>query len=323
MKVSMWWIVCCLVFTCGCGVEPPVDAHPTKVAKEWELHTPPASKSVKPNGVMAAATDSSPSLGYPSVVGKKPVRRTPPAPRPADSPSCGEGKAMCRGRCIDILSNQHNCGGCGNVCPQGACKQGVCQCRDAEKSACPISMSGNMTYSLCFDLQTNNEHCGGCGVKCSEGEICQKGACKAIVCSASESICARKCVNLQRNFYQCGQCGYRCANKNTASTHCSMGACKTVCSKGYSLCREERRELCVNLQNDAQNCGSCGLKCPMGGRVTRGACEQGVCVMKCIAGWSDCNGQCVHFEADNLNCGACGNSCSISQVCQKGVCVTE
>ena len=39
----------------------------------------------------------------------------------------GESDTCCEGQCVDILSDDFNCGSCGNVCPEGeTCVEGGC-----------------------------------------------------------------------------------------------------------------------------------------------------------------------------------------------------
>ncbi len=71
---------------------------------------------------------------------------------------------------------------------------------------------------------------------------------------------------------------------------------------------------CVNLLDDVQNCGACGVACT--GRRT---CESGTC--ECPAGTQDCSGICVNLLSDNSNCGQCGNQCTGIKTCVGGICV--
>jgi hypothetical protein len=82
-----------------------------------------------------------------------------------------------------------------------------------------------------------------------------------------------------------------------AQDHLVEGGC---C--GLTLCAAQ----CVDLQSDANNCGSCGKRCNVSP--------------------SDCNfcstGMCHAFNLQNdpSNCGACGDVCLVTQVCSGGVC---
>src|SRR5690348_4214445 len=67
-----------------------------------------------------------------------------------------------------------------------------------------------------------------------------------------------------------------------AATTAPTKACSPPCAKGQLCCGG----LCVNPQNDPNNCGKCGGVCP-----SKGNCVNGVCT--CPAGQSVCNGACV------------------------------
>lgn len=90
-----------------------------------------------------------------------------------------------------------------------------------------------------------------------------------------------------------------------------------VCAAGNNDCCADRSgEVCTNLQDDANNCGRCGIVCPAGD-----ICSAGVCGCS-IAGDTNCNGTCTDTSTDPSNCGQCGTVCSEGQVCNSGVCVT-
>ncbi len=41
--------------------------------------------------------------------------------------TCSEGQTLCNGQCVDLTSNNNNCGGCGNICDEGEeCIDGEC-----------------------------------------------------------------------------------------------------------------------------------------------------------------------------------------------------
>jgi hypothetical protein len=76
---------------------------------------------------------------------------------------------------------------------------------------------------------------------------------------------------------------------------------------------DECNAQCVDLQTDAQHCGSCGNSCP-----SLATCNAGQCA--CPAGFDACDGQCVNLQTDHDHCGACPTLCSDAQVCLNGAC---
>ena len=86
---------------------------------------------------------------------------------------------------------------------------------------------------------------------------------------------------------------------------------------------------CVDLNDDADNCGACGMKC-MGGHVEHALCLSGTCSYDtCTNGWSDCDGDVSNgceqpTSSDVDNCGGCGIVCQPSNsgatTCVDGVC---
>ena len=58
---------------------------------------------------------------------------------------------------------------------------------------------------------------------------------------------------------------------------------------------------CVDVLQDNNNCGGCGIVCS-GGR----SCQNRVCA--CPDGEPLCNDVCVNVLFDDANCGACGNA---------------
>jgi hypothetical protein len=83
------------------------------------------------------------------------------------------------------------------------------------------------------------------------------------------------------------------------------------CPTGQFACGQ----LCITLDSDPLNCGTCGNACGAGR-----ACMAGACVTSCAAGYADCSGTCHDLMADRLNCGACNQACAGGQVCNMGTC---
>jgi hypothetical protein len=84
---------------------------------------------------------------------------------------------------------------------------------------------------------------------------------------------------------------------------------KKKCKGGKKKCGKK----CVDLQNDAANCGSCGNRCEAGA-----VCVDGVCT--CPAGQADCGDGCIDIQTDAANCGICGIACPVG-ICVHGACV--
>lgn len=73
---------------------------------------------------------------------------------------------------------------------------------------------------------------------------------------------------------------------------------------------------CVNLdlQNDPNNCGSCGNTCDTANGY---ACQEGKCT--CLQ-LTECNGRCVDLQVDRENCGGCDWRCCEGASCVEGTC---
>ncbi len=84
---------------------------------------------------------------------------------------------------------------------------------------------------------------------------------------------------------------------------------------------------CVDLSNDANNCGMCGVECVNTHGST--SCTKGKCAPICDPGWGDCNGTVTDgCEADTqttvASCGGCGIGCTNphgSTACVSGSCI--
>ena len=69
---------------------------------------------------------------------------------------------------------------------------------------------------------------------------------------------------------------------------------------------------CIDLQTDAQNCGTCGQACP-----SMASCVDGGCA--CPGGLAECSSGCTDLATDPDNCGVCGNGCG-AEFCLAGQC---
>jgi hypothetical protein len=100
----------------------------------------------------------------------------------------------------------------------------------------------------------------------------------------------------------------------------TTGGTVTMCAPGTTNCSNR----CVNLNNDANHCGSCNIACGDTGCVG-GKCAFGRCPFPLVA----CGPQCVDPETDRNHCGASGTCagmqrgevCGDREQCRAGRCV--
>jgi len=226
-------------------------------------------------------------------------------------PACHNG---CQSACVDTLTDNNNCGGCGQACDTGngsTCQNGSCSC------------VGGMTDcgGKCVNLGGDSNNCGSCGNQCQPPDWCDSGVCcfEGIVCNG---VCIYGCQYgqcLQSSNENCGSCGNKCDTSNGFT--CQGGVCN--CLQGFADCNGK----CVDLQTDAQSCGACGCVCATGSICSGGACWPGCptgqtpcCVGPSQPGCKNCPAVCVALQTDPYNCGTCGNVCPTGQTCTSGTC---
>ncbi len=202
--------------------------------------------------------------------------------------------------CIDPLTDERNCGGCGNACPQGnLCVAGTCT------PMCPPVQT--LCGGQCVSVQTDPQNCGGCGTACPAGQGCVGGTCTGGACGTGTTLCGSACVDTTMDIAHCGACGHACP----ADNYCAMGTCTITCIPSLTVCAGS----CVNLQADRTNCGACAHACDPGY-----ICHAGSCALACAVGAMVCSGHCVDPTTDGANCGACGTVCAAGQICTGGAC---
>ncbi|MHC4609522.1 MAG: MXAN_6577-like cysteine-rich protein, partial [Planctomycetota bacterium] len=130
-----------------------------------------------------------------------------------DPVNCPAGLTDCAGICVDLDSDEANCGTCGIPCNAGEiCSGGACT------SDCPAGLTD--CAGICVDLDSDEANCGNCGIPCDAGEICSGSAC-TLNCQAGLTDCAGICVDLDSDEANCGFCGDAC----TPGSLCLNGAC--------------------------------------------------------------------------------------------------
>ncbi len=175
---------------------------------------------------------------------------------------CADGQTNCRGKCVFLQEDRHNCGACATVCPES-------------RSCCG---------GQCVVLQSDVNSCGGCGVRCRSNEQCVNGQCQCglTVCSSNE-----QCVNGQ---CQCGSTvcssGQICLPNDTCARPCTQSGnecatCTTV-PNGCGAPSIENQRVCIdgNVSCDSVNpCDPTNTQgCPQGFVCIQGQCPGPRCV---------------------------------------------
>jgi hypothetical protein len=227
--------------------------------------------------------------------------------------SCQQGLTNCNGKCVDNLTDNANCGTCGNACPSGyLCSNGTCS----------LSCQQGLTQCTgkCVNVLTDNQNCGFCGVACGSGSVCSSGTCQ-LTCQPGLSICNNKCVDRLTDNAHCGTCNNVCPD----GFLCTDGQCLLSCQEGLVECDNT----CVDPLNDEDFCGAdanctdydvCG-----DGEICNG---NGVCAASCASPLEVCGDACTHTDYDPNNCGGCadagGSVCldrpNSTSLCNYGTC---
>ena len=261
-------------------------------------------------GAEAEDGGSSPDSGTKSDSGTHPVDSstdgvTTDTSVDGDASTCPAPKTVCAGACVDLNTNNENCGACGKACGETtACVGGTCTAVGctSDQVACPDG--------TCADLLTDPNHCGDCDTKCgldSSGvaKLCVDAKC-TLDCSKKTDCGGATCVDLNTDDANCGACGHACAT----GQKCAMGTCVTCPATG-TICGTT----CVDTTTDVKNCGACGTTCK-----SDELCIASVC--SCPGGLSDCSGTCKDLKDDGTNCGTCGTICATGTVCSGGTCTS-
>ena len=119
----------------------------------------------------------------------------------------------------------------------------------------------------CVDTDSNTQHCGACDAKCPGALTCQNGDCgcsQAAQCGGSGADC--------RND-RCRCAGDGCRDGEMCEGSGSNAKCSCNggdgCGGGETCCASG----CADLDEDAENCGACGVACPSGQECRSGSCR--------------------------------------------------
>jgi PKD repeat protein len=178
---------------------------------------------------------------------------------------------FCNGQCVNLQTDQYNCGSCGNSCiGSQVCQNGHCIANIVVGSVLCFLPSHNCN-DQCVDLQTDQDNCGSCGNSCIGSQVCQNGHCvftSGSICAYPLASCNGQCVNTQTDMTNCGDCGTTCTYGQT----CVNGACNSPPNLMFCTSGTACGTNCVDIDSDTNNCGDCGTKCTTGQTCINGGC---------------------------------------------------
>ncbi len=255
---------------------------------------------------------------------------------PIDADYCRErfGLGFCYGQCINLTSDNDNCGCCNCHCPSGKpyCVQGECSadfpayCTGKGLTACYYEWGSG----YCADLSTR-EHCGSCGNRCPSSTICDNGVCRegSVYCREQSALtpdfCFRNtCTNLSTDEWHCGTCDNHCGSYG----YCLSGTCYEGEGGFGCLASSQCDGRCTDFMSDEDNCRMCDARCPEGYRCINGTCTDTSFVdsyyngcdsersaISCPTATLLCDGRWVDRFYDSDNCEACGRVCGSEMSC--------
>ncbi|MBO4349575.1 MAG: choice-of-anchor L domain-containing protein [Proteobacteria bacterium] len=227
----------------------------------------------------------------------------------------GANEVICSQTCADLQTNPNHCGQCGTACLENeVCLSGSCT------DTCPNEGEVICNHQ-CVNLQSDPTFCGSCDNACQDTERCAEGSCVSTCENANSAICGHVCIDVTNDSQNCGGCHAKC-NDNEVCSHgvCGCPADNPNCNESAQTCTDTTKtlcnDLCVDLQNDNYNCGSCGHAC--GDNVI---CSNGVC-LDCTGKIPCDDGGCYDLKSDPQNCGGCGVACPANVACVDGQCAS-
>lgn len=234
-------------------------------------------------------------------------------------PYCPKGLTWCWAKCVDLRSDERNCGKCNEKCGLNSyCEYGVCVCPFGFRAEGPDCIEdvpvcegyGNVDCNgECVEILTDVRHCGACGNVCdfpNASANCIEGVCEMGVCEYGWGDCNIEqtdgCeIDLTANHASCGFCGNRCYDNE----FCENGSCvhnEPECTEYPEVCDGQDNNCNDIVDEDPEASASCD---------DGNECTDDMCVV----------GQgCINIIIEGVSCDD-GNPCTIEEVCRGGLCI--
>ena len=219
-----------------------------------------------------------------------------------DTITCPPGFTACGANCVDLNTDNSNCGACYVMCPAGyTCQTGTC--------AVGCDAGFEMCADGCKDTVNDPFNCGLCGNICPAGlngnAVCEWGACE-LECNfgfwdidgtpGCEYACAftsaaEQCNGIDDNCNGYAEEGFQCAMSSTVSCETSCGSlgtglCGISCMLPTGADCIAPLETCNSMDDNCDDLIDEGFACQLGTVVdcttTCSTTGSGLCQPSCI-----------------------------------------
>jgi hypothetical protein len=192
-------------------------------------------------------------------------------------------------------------------CPDDKCPCSTdVDCKDPARKKC---LTDTKTCVEC--LRAPNDSCPA-GQYCNDQNLCTLGCKQETDCQIASpavphcNLTLHQCVQCLEPSHCPGDAGLLCSPSGTCVEGCNLEA-GVGCTAGKTCCGQ----LCLDLSNDALNCGACDNKCSTVNATP--SCSGGNCSWNCAFGFRHCasgNTGCeANIRTDVTKCGSCFRNC--------------
>jgi hypothetical protein len=253
---------------------------------------------------------------------------------------CRSGLSWCDGECMNLQTDERNCGSCGHECRQGVtCRRGVCGGDGSAEAGASAGGQGNVAGE-----GQGNDKDGG---KDAEGDVFGEwdaswdgGHAAAGGAGGEEATGGRRAAGgSDGGGGHDGLAGTDVGGGRPAGGNDSTGGQGAAGSEGatggqggaggnsgaYAGSGNVAHagaggNQCTPPYRTADQCGDCHTACSGSAPLCSPVDGEYQCVPRCEVPLVDCSGECVDPQSNPDHCGTCTTRCP-SRLCQAGTCV--